>query len=229
MLTLFRRIIRKISRDFGIDLLVKKDFIPSSNYFSNIYEKQLFGEPESASGTGSTHEATKSIRNELPLILKKYSITSIADVPCGDLNWMSLLDFKKYDYSGFDIVPDLISQLKINYPLSDFKVFDATREILPKFDLIICRDLLVHLSLNQSLDVIENFRKSGSKYLLATTFTDRKSNEELVFRRWEVGWRPLNLELKPFDLGSPIFAVNENSTEGDNQYGDKSLGFWLLN
>ena len=43
---------------------------------------------ESASGDGSSLEYTENLRRELPHLFKKFSIKTIFDAPCGDLNWM---------------------------------------------------------------------------------------------------------------------------------------------
>jgi hypothetical protein len=44
-----------------------------------------------------------------------------------------------------------------------------------------------------------------------------------------VGWRPLNLEIAPFNLGKPIALINEDSKERRGKYSDKSLGLWKIN
>ena len=229
MLTLFRRIIQKLSRDFEIKILIKKGFVPSADYFSKIYAKQLFGRSESASGPGSSLDAATTIINQIPPLFSRYSIKTIADVPCGDLNWIQNLDLQNIDYSGYDIVPDLINSLKTKHPNFRFNVFDATSEVLPKKDLIICRDLLVHLTLEQSNNALTNFKKSGSRYLLSTTFIENSINKELVIPKIGVGWRPLNLEKAPFNLGKPLFLINEDTKEGRGKYSDKCLGLWEIN
>jgi len=226
---LFRRIIQKLSRDYKLSFLVRKDFEPNREYFDQIYAGKLFGTSDSRSGPGSDLRATSAIRLELPELFVSLQIKSIVDVPCGDLLWFSKIDLTDIDYLGLDIVQDLITQLRVNYPNQKFEVFDATQSVFQSYDLIVCRDLLVHLTTQQALNVIRNFRASGSKYLLATTFSDTKVNPELVVPKIGVGWRPLNLSIEPFDLGRPVQLINEDSTEGRGRYKDKSLGLWKLN
>jgi hypothetical protein len=229
MVILFRRIVQKLSRDFEIKILIKKGFAPNADYFSKIYAKQLFGRSESASGPGSSLDSATTIIDQLPPLLAKFSIKTIADIPCGDLNWIQKIDLAQIGYSGFDIVPDLIDSLKVKYPDFSFKVFDATSEVLSKKDLIICRDLFVHLTLEQSHKALLNFKNSGSKYLLSTTFTEVRNNKELVVPKIGVGWRPLNLEIAPFNLGKPVVLINEDTKEGRGKYTDKCLGLWEIN
>ena len=209
--------------------LVKQDFVPNGRYFQNIYKKHLFGKSTSASGPGSSLDATKVIRESLLELFDQYGIRTIADIPCGDFLWFSAMELKDFKYTGFDIVPELISDLRELFPGQQFDIHDATSDLLGTYELILCRDLLVHLTNEQALKVIGNFKKSGSTYLLATTFVNRKRNVELRVPRIGVGWRPLNLAVFPFNLGSPIRTLNENSSEGRGRYRDKSLGLWKLN
>ena len=74
------------------------------------------------------------------------------------------------------------------------------------------------------MKVIDNFMKSGSKYLLTTTFVNRTRNDDLG----KGFWRTLNLEIAPFQFPMPIKILNEKCTEYGGAYSDKSLGLWVL-
>ncbi len=224
-----RRIVQKLSRDYNLGFLIRKGFEPNRDYFTDIYARKLFGNSVSRSGPGSNLSATSAIRLELPQLIESLQIKSIVDVPCGDFLWFSKIDLIDIDYLGLDIVPDLISQLKLEYPNQKFQVFDATKSTFQPHDLIICRDLLVHLTTHQALEVIKHFRESGSKFLLTTTFTEIFVNHDLAVPKAGVGWRPLNLSIPPFNLGQPEQLINEKSSEGRGKYKDKSLGLWKLN
>ena len=88
---------------------------------------------------------------------------------------------------------------------------------LSEFDLIICRDLLVHLSLNDGRRVIKNFRQSNSRFLLITHFQDSSptkfENVELTMNFQQFGWRPLSMLNEPYELGKPIEIWSECSSE----------------
>jgi hypothetical protein len=88
--------------------------------------------------------------------------------------------------------------------------------------MIIVRDCLVHLSYEDINSAIKNIKSSGSKYLLTTTFTNYHLNHDIVTG----DWRPLNLQEKPFNFSSPILVINENCTEGNGEYKDKSMAMW---
>ena len=109
-------------------------------------------------------------------------------------------------------------------PECRFLCGDLTRIDLPRADLIVCRDGLVHLSFADASAAIDNFRRSGSRYLLATTFIDRGENEDVITG----GWRVLNLQAAPFHLPAPLALVDERCTHTDGIYRDTRLGLWLL-
>ncbi len=225
----FRGIIQFLSRNFKLPILIKSEFTPNSAYFTKIYNKKMFGKSESLSGPGSTLKGTKEIREALPKLIDSFGIGSIADIPCGDLNWIKELDLKNQFYCGYDIVPELVALNKLKYPELEFKILDATEELLPGFDLIICRDLLIHLTLAQSKKVLDNFKNSGSKFLLGSTYLNLSENKEIIIPKIGVGFRPLNLSLSPFNLGTPELLINEGTTEGRGRFADKSLALWKIN
>jgi hypothetical protein len=229
MFRFFRRALQLFTRKFDVPILVKQNFTPDQAYFQGIYRQSLFGKSTSVSGPGSSINATKAVRESVFDLFNEYSVRTIVDIPCGDFLWLSTMDLKNLRYTGLDIVPELISELRNKYPQHQFECHDAAADSLGYFDLILCRDLLVHLTTEQALKVIDKFRESGSTYLLATTFVNQKKNVELRVPKIGVGWRPLNLSIFPFNLGSPLRTVNENSTEGRGRFGDKSLGLWKLN
>ena len=192
--------------------------------FTEIYKNNLWGSPESASGGGSEMQNTKVIRRELPVLIQKLGITSILDIPCGDWNWMKDVDLCGASYIGADIVKPLIEENKIKYPDIDFRVLDLTNDDLPKVDLVFVRDCLGHLSNENVHKSIENIKRSGSKYLLATSFTKWDMNPDIK----DGGWKCINLMIPPFQL-NPIYLINEDCQEGYPHYNDKCMILFQLN
>jgi len=187
--------------------------------------KNIFGGKESRSGEGSSLLQTANIRREIPRLLKELNIETMLDAPCGDLFWIKEVDLPVKEYIGIDIVEDLIiiNNKKHKTEQRSFLELNIIENVIPKADLIFCRDCLVHLSFDQCRKVINNLKKSGSIYLLTTTFTERSENEEL-----NGIWRTLNLEKPPFNFPTPLQIINENCTEYNGDYSDKSLGLWRL-
>lgn len=207
----------------------KAGFLPSSEPsnldFIKIYKKNIFGSSESRSGSGSTLEQTAYIREVLPAVLRELNVKSFLDVPCGDFNWLKLVDLSGVQYIGGDIVPDLVEKNNQAYatPERTFKTINIIQDELPKVDAIFCRDCLVHMKFDHAMQALQNFKNSGSTYLITTTFTDRPENEELYGI-----WRTLNLQKAPFNLPEPLKMINEKCTEGRMKFTDKSLGIWRL-
>jgi SAM-dependent methyltransferase len=192
--------------------------------FSLIYDKNLWNETSSASGHGATLEATESIRSALPDIFKELEIRNVLDIPCGDFNWMQHVDMKDINYTGADIVDELIEKNNQQFASTNrrFLVFDIINNHLPKVDLIICRDGLVHLTDKEIKKTIKNIKKSNSKYLLTTSFPGKNYNAKIGNNRW----RTLNLEKTPFNFPKPLMHLAEK--ESACQYGEKNLCLWLI-
>jgi len=193
--------------------------------FTEVYQKNAWRGSESVSGTGSDLRQTVSIRETLPQLLRELKATSLIDAPCGDFHWMKEMS-ADIRYTGVDIVQELVDRLNERYsqPNRSFECHDLVTDILPRADVILCRDCLVHLPLHEVAVVLRNFVKSGSTWLLTTTFPRTAANTDV---RWS-GWRPLNLQVDPFLLPEPLQLINEGCTEDGGKYTDKSLGLWRL-
>jgi hypothetical protein len=175
----------------------------------------------SVSGPGSTPWPTAVIRERLPALFRELGVVTLLDAPCGDFNWLSTTELPPA-YVGCDVVPELIDDLRRGHPGRRFERLDITRDPLPAADLILCRDCLVHLPLAAIAAALANFRASGARYLLATTFPRWSANADIG---GPGDWRPLNLELPPFDLGPAARLIAEVNVE-DPRFLDKSLGLW---
>jgi SAM-dependent methyltransferase len=194
--------------------------------FIDIYERNAWGGVESRSGSGSTLEQTKTIRAAIPQLLRDLGVRSVLDIPCGDHHWMKEVPLEGIQYTGMDIVPAMVERNQRVYGSGGrtFLMGDLVRDPLLKVDLILSRDAFSHLLHGDILGALQNIRRSGSTYLLTTTYAERTKNDELD----RFGWRPLNLQLSPFHLPPPLLVINENCTEHDGQYADKSLGLWKI-
>lgn len=196
------------------------------NKFTNVYQKNLFKGKESRSGEGSNMIQTAIIRKEIPILIKELKIKSLIDAPCGDFFWMREVELPVERYIGIEIVKELVekNQNKFGNKQIIFTELNIIKDVMPMADMILCRDCLVHLSFKQGIQVINNFKKSGSKYLLITTFVNRISNNDLG----NGFWRTINIEKPPFNFPHPIKIINEKCTEHNGEYSDKSLGLFLL-
>ena len=105
--------------------------------FTRKYQKNVWGSRESTSGLGSELQQTKRLVEILPNLLKEFQVTSFLDAPCGDLNWMQYVNFDGVEYTGIDIVAEIIAANKIKYPdFGQFLHLDMIKDPLPKADMI---------------------------------------------------------------------------------------------
>lgn len=194
--------------------------------FTEIYKNNGFGGKDSISGPGSDYRETEEISRALPLLIKEYQLSTILDIPCGDFHWMRRVDLSDITYAGADIVEELIQINESMYHTErmHFKKLNILVDDLPQSDLILCRDCLVHFSDADIKYALDNICASKSRYLLTTTFTDRKSNTPIPTGLW----RPLNLQAAPFFLPPPLAIINEKCSESAGYYSDKSLALWKL-
>jgi SAM-dependent methyltransferase len=195
--------------------------------FQRIHDTNLWGAPASSSGLGSEIDATAVLRAELPRLLRKLSVTSLLDAPCGEASWINQADLRAR-FIGVDIVPALIERLQVRAAAGEingeYHRADITRDPLPGCDAILCRDALVHRSFANIERAVANFRSSGARWLIATTFPEWQTNADCE----DGDWRALNFERAPFDWGRPVELINENCTEAGGGWRDKSLGVWRL-
>lgn len=192
--------------------------------FIRMIERHAQNGHESVCGLGSSLTLTVEVRRQLPKLIEELSVRSLLDAPCGDFYWMKLISSGIERYIGADVLPGLITQNRLQFsgPSRRFIVLDIQKDSIPQVDLIFCRDCLVHFCHEDALRALHNFKRSGSTYLLTTTFPDRKTNTDIITGDYQ----NLNLELAPFYLPSPIRIIDEcSSEEGDL---DKSLGLWKL-
>ncbi len=195
--------------------------------FALIYSKNIFGGKESRSGGGSDMGQTAEIRRLLPGLIQEFHVQTFLDAPCGDLFWMRVTPLGVNKYIGVDIVEELVE--KNRHELGDeaheFLCRNLAQDELPCVDMIFCRDCLVHLNYADVKKVLLNFKRSGSRYLLTSTFSGRDKNVDLVGKDI---WRTLNLQAEPFNFPPPLQLINEKCTEGNGCFTDKSLGLWRL-
>jgi hypothetical protein len=199
-----------------------------------IYKINAWLDPETRSGPGANLAQTAIIRTELPKLLQQYGITSLLDIPCGDYYWMAKTDlsFLMY-YIGADIVPELIAQAIANHQTEWRKLIcvDMVSDTLPYADAILCRDCLPHMTYAEIKASLKNFKATGARYLITSTYPTRTYNVDLSItdelNLWR--YRPLNLELAPFNFPKPLFILNEGNTESNGGLHDKSLAIWFIN
>ena len=192
--------------------------------FVNAYRTNAWGDAESASGPGSGLARTAAFRDEIIDLLDALGARTVLDAGCGDFNWMKELSLAQ-SYIGWDIVPELIAaNRKYASDKRSFVHGDISCGPLPNVDVIMCRDCLVHFPFAEVWQALRNFKRSGSRYLLATTFVFHPENVDIPCG----GWRTLNLERAPFNFPAPERAIDERCLHTGGIYADKRLALWRV-
>jgi SAM-dependent methyltransferase len=230
LIAMSSRFLAKVRSKLRVRALVRQKILGHSTQevFARMYQRNSWANAESASGDGSDLEQTTVVRKELSRLIADFNIRTLLDAPCGDFYWMKEVDRHGCRYLGVDIVPQMIAVNERNYgnDTTSFAVLDIMKDELPRVDLILCRDCLVHLPLEAGVKALQAFFRSGSRYLLSTTYPGLvKRNRPLYITG---NWRPLDLERAPFFLRAPLRVINEGCTETED-YAEKSLGLWILN
>lgn len=92
--------------------------------FNRFYQRNVWNNPESRSGPGSTIERTERIRSELPSLFKQLGVRTVLDAPCGDYNWFRLISREPgFHYIGADIVEALVQKNRSFYGAPPNTVF----------------------------------------------------------------------------------------------------------
>jgi hypothetical protein len=193
--------------------------------FTDVYQNNLWKAQQSRSGPGSDLAHTKTVRKELPALVAELGVSSILDIPCGDFNWMQRVNFGSCKYIGADIVEEVVRKNNEQYARNgrEFIKLNIVNNELPTVDLILCRDLFVHLPYAEIVKALNNVRKSRSKYLLTTSHLLTRRNHDIIAGQW----RPLNLLIRPFSFPTPVRIIYEDVPEGETNTG-KTLSLWKV-
>lgn len=221
---IINKIIRKIKFFFSF-LIVSS--LKGKNKFSYIYKNSYWKNQTdgSKSGSGSNSSSTNNIIFELDKFIDEKKIKSILDIPCGDWNWMQKLNLKNVTYLGCDIVDDIVAVNNKKFSSNNikFETKDVIFDELPNSDLIIIRDLLVHLKDSEILNFIKNIHRSKFKYIAITNYDHTLHNSQGTI---DDNWRPVNLTLEPFYLRQPDFKLDDSCNDTlDENY--KKLNIWV--
>ena len=164
--------------------------------FSKIYKEDLWNK---GSGDGSKIENVGESVDVLQKYIDKPEIKTVLDLGCGDWQFSKFLDLSSVLYLGVDVVDSVIDSNIDLYSASniDFISRDIITYELPQVDLIICKDVLQHLSNRDVISVLIKIIKS-SKFALITNDFNPESTSNIDIENGD--YRYLDLTLSPFFL-----------------------------
>lgn len=188
--------------------------------FAYIYDKGVWQSMPDVplSGAGSHPAVAGRLGSQLPELVRELAVGTFLDVGCGDFSWMRDVNLG-CRYVGVDIVPVVIARNTADHGNANrsFAVLNAVAEPLPPSDMVLCREVLFHLSFADAKAVIRNVVRSGARWLLLTSDDVTAFNAEI-----ESGdFRVLNLQKPPFSLPAPIRELKD-----DGLVPGRRVGVW---
>jgi predicted TPR repeat methyltransferase len=159
------------------------------DFFTRIYDKNLWTGKESLSGIGSEGEAAAQKIDIFQTLLNEFGITSLLDLGCGDFYWMQEIAPGLQRYHGVDVVKHVVrrNQLRYGSRKITFQCIDLSnprdqQRLKPRdFDLVTTLDVFGHL-LNEEVDSLLRFILDDLDvtYWLVTNRRDGESADYLT-------------------------------------------------
>lgn len=167
------------------------------NQFAGIYERNDWGY---GSGVGSLPLNNIDYMRFVQNFMKSNNVRSIVDLGCGDWQFSRFIDWSLVQYTGLDIVEEVVkvNQQRHSAPNIQFKLLE-TVEAVPTADLLLCKDVLQHLS-NDTVRSHVGVLKTKFRFLLITNDVwPTEPNRDIK----DGEWRPVRLDLPPFSEVAP--------------------------
>ena len=167
---------------------------------------------ETECGYGSSRDFTQVLRVTFQRFLDRFKIKSIGDAGCGNLDWIKeiLLENPEIEYTGYDV----IRRPSWDKLVFDLRILDITKERVSSCDMIVCRDVFIHLPNTDVVKALSKFRDSQCKFLFSTTFPfvcnegrilEPSSTHSKINLSKLIGYDPI--EYIPETYGGKIFAL----------------------
>jgi SAM-dependent methyltransferase len=194
--------------------------VSTARVFERIYRTNGWAGQESLSGPGSGTSATWRTAQALEELVASLGVRSVLDVGCGDGWWMPELP----GYLGVDVSPTAIRRARHLHPGRRYRLL-RPGEPLPEAELVVSRDAVQHLPLEQGVELLRRcIHEARATWLLASTFVGGKN----VPIEAGQAYSP-DLEQPPFSLGKPEQLLPDGwAYDGSDQVRDprKFLGLW---
>lgn len=165
--------------------------------FTNVYQKQQWGQEGGGSGSGSTEVHAAGASRIVFHVLMAFNLQSMIDAPCGAMVWQKplmnqlLVEIPSFRYLGMDVVNSVVKRNQLQFEKQwsihrnvsqvnpgfrvDFMHADLAQKEFPMpigYDLILSRDALQHNRLDDVWQILSNFARSTAKYLLIGSYPD---------------------------------------------------------
>lgn len=172
-----------------------------SELFTKIYKENFWNGPETACGPGSSLGVTAPLRALISGLIGEGLVKSILDVGCGDAHWIQYVQgITKITYVGVDVV-DHEKVVKERIPGARFLNMDYSDGIvrnIPKSDLVLCKDVMIHLPLSRGTFLLESLKRADPMFLFLTNVRGGKNTNINMGQ-----WFPADMCQEPFRMRYP--------------------------
>lgn len=201
-----------------------------NDIFSRVYREHEWGYPSSPrtntkfySGGGAEAENDKggAYVKLVQEYVKKSSTFKVVEIGCGDFEIGQRIDWRSVDYTGYDVVPELIEHNQVHYGKTGIKfvchdvVFcDPTSLVDAQVcgDLLIVKDVFQHLPPSYCAEFVKSI-PYRFKYNLVTN--DLGGNTEIAVG----GYSGNDFSKPPFDMKVKLLLqwVQKSEAAGNKQ------------
>lgn len=179
----------------------------SEETFTYIYDNEMWGVNEDgspSSGWGSWVEYARPYMEFLVEFMNANQVHSVVDVGCGDWAFSRYIHWGGINYIGIDVVKSVIerNQELFTAPNIKFVHGDILNMDLPPGDLLVCKEVLQHLTNQDISHFLTKIKKY--KHCLITNDISLGKGNGVGKRNKDIPHRGPN---RPLDLSKPPFNV----------------------
>ncbi len=162
--------------------------------FETIYDGNVW---RGGSGAGSDLQNAALYVAYIQHLVDQSDVRTIVDLGCGDWRFSQYLDLRNCDYLGVDIVPSLVATNTAKYGKAHvrFQAADITAFDVPPCDLLLCKDVMQHVSNAHVQAILE---RSAVASLAVFTNDYHPANDDCV----NGSTRPLDITAPPFSFAA---------------------------
>lgn len=181
-----------------------------ADVFASIYDERKWG---GGSGAGSRPMSTIRYRYFLETFLDINKVRTVLDIGCGDWQFSRLIDWSRVKYLGLDVVASLVEANAARYGAENIRFAPMPSDFaeLPAADLLIIKDVLMHLPLahiQQFISIFPRFKFC----LVSNDFWWKEQAHQLNIDIKPGGIRPIDLSAPPFSVcGAYVFEHMKQS------------------
>lgn len=191
--------------------------------FDQVYRANAWNGIETRSGPGSGPAATEMLRLDLLVLVEELGVGSVLDVGCGEGTWQPELP----GYLGLDVSVEAIAAAQRAHPDRRYAVWNPESPLPPRADLVLCRDAIQHLSLEDGRALLDAIISSGARWMLASTY---RGGMNRPIESGADAYAP-DLTAPPFSLPAPARLISDGydyAQAGMLRDRTKYLGLWRL-